>query len=186
MTETLIKTEGCYLGIFDLSAAIHREESFSSIFEKGKVDAEQAQKSWAALFYINERLLQKTRHGEILVWIVLFDGCFKARIKVLKNGEEFVPERLPAAPFLNSESHPLNCPTGRIVVASLHELGSSDLLPTIEIEPGIYEVGLFQDQEQEAKHMFLDQAMDYPVNDGPDWCLVLNKVREVNPDRGDA
>jgi len=180
MTETVIKTEGCYLGIFDHSAAIHREESLSSIFEKGKADAEQAQESWAALFYSNERFLQRIRRGEILVWIVLADGCFKARIKVLTNGEEFVPKRMCAAAFLADEIHPLNCPTGRIVVASLHKLGSSDLLPTIEIEPGIYGVGLFQDEEQEARHTFLDQEMNYPINDGPDWCLVLNKVGEVN------
>jgi len=45
MTETLIKTEGCYLGIFDRSAAIHSEESLSSIFEKGRENAEQAKET---------------------------------------------------------------------------------------------------------------------------------------------
>ena len=179
MTETLIKTEGCYLGIFDRSAAIHREESLSSIFEKGKADAEQAQESWATLFYSNERFLQRTRQGEILVWIVLFDGCFKARIKVHTNGQEFVPERMRTAAFLANEIHPLNCPTGSIVVALLHKLGSPNLSPTIEIEPGIYGVGLFRDEEQEAKHTFLDQEINYPVNDGPDWCLILNKIAAV-------
>jgi hypothetical protein len=54
----------------------------------------------------------------------------------------------------------------------------SDLSPTIEIEPGIYEVRLFQDEEEEIKHMFPNQVINYPANDGPDWCLVLKKVAE--------
>jgi hypothetical protein len=176
MTETLIKTQGCYLGMFDRSAAIQREETLSSIFAKGTADAEEAHKSRAALFYINERFLQRTRRGEILVWVVLFDGCFKARIKVLTNGEVLVPERMSPVAFLADEIHPLRCPTGNLVVASLHGLGSPDLLSTIDIEPGTYQVRLFQDAEEEAKHMFLDQERDYPANDGPDWCLVLNRI----------
>jgi hypothetical protein len=173
MTETLIKTAGCYLGIFDQASAVHRQESLSSIFEGGRVAAERAGNPSLSLFYIAERFVQRARRGEILVWIVLFDGCFKAQIKVLSKDEEFVPEKMHNSKFLADEIHDLDCPTGRVVVTSLHNLGDVNLSPTIEIDPGLYRVGLIQDLEQETKHEFLDQEINYPATDRADWYLSL-------------
>jgi hypothetical protein len=58
-------------------------------------------------------------------------------------------------------------------------MGNLNLLPTIVVEPGRYEVRLVRDGEQEAKHEFWDNNVDYPAQDGPDWYLTLKRVEGV-------
>jgi hypothetical protein len=44
------------------------------------------------------------------------------------------------------------------------------------VEPGSYQVSLTIDQDQEIRHYFFEEAAQYPLGDGPDWCLRLQKV----------
>jgi hypothetical protein len=47
---------------------------------------------------------------------------------------------------------------------------------TLEIDLGLYRVRLFQDLAQEIKHTLIEHEIDYPPQDGSDWCLVLNRL----------
>jgi hypothetical protein len=178
MIETLIRTNGCYVGAFDLDSAVHREESFASLMNRAELDASEGKQPWATIFYLNDRLLSRMRAGEILAWTLFFYGRFKAQIGVALGEEESDLDKTSASLFLNGEHHDLICPSGKIAVASLHELGNPSLRPTLEVSPGTYRVVFTEDDQQINKHYEFDGEIDYPVGDGPDWVLTLKKVKE--------
>ncbi len=176
MIETLVRTQGCYVGIFDLASRAPREDSLAKLLERAKIDANNAKQSWATLLYLNGGILSRMRHGEILAWTLFFDGCFKVRIRI-QHSDESDPVNCKASAFLNREHYDLICPTGRIAVASLHELGTPDLRPTVEVAPGTYRVDFAEDDEQVNKHYAFDGQIEYPARDGPDWFLTLRPMR---------
>jgi hypothetical protein len=175
MVETLIRTQGCYVGIFDLASRAHKEESFDKLIGRAKADATNDNKAWTTLFYLNDGLLLRMRRGEILAWTLFWDGCFKARIRT-HSSDESAPIKCKGSAFLNGEHYDLICPTGRIAVASLHELGTPDLHPILEVAPGTYRVDFAEDDEEVNKHYEFDGQIDYPADDGPDWVLTLTRI----------
>jgi len=168
MIETFIATKNCYLGLFDLESAVRRH-TFDRLIEQARLAAHADAVPWATIPYLNESLLEMMRRGEILAWIVLLDGCFKARVTV--NGA--LLEQVESGVFLGSESHDLICPSGRIAIASLHELHEPRLAPVFQVSPGTYRVQLLEDLDQVKRHYYLETPHAYPAGEGPDWTLTL-------------
>src|SRR5262245_53385940 len=82
MIETFVKTDGCYIGIFDLGSKVHEEERMHSGWKQAKA-LTPSDKSWATLFHFNELFIDRARQGEMLSWTLVFDGLFKVRIEVM-------------------------------------------------------------------------------------------------------
>ena len=175
MIETFIRTEGCYVGIFDLASRAHKEDSFDKLMDRAKADATNNNKAWATLFYLNGGIVSRMRRGEILAWTLFWDGYFKVRIRT-EHSDGSDPANCKPSAFLNREHYDLICPSGRIAVASLHHLGTPDLRPTVEVAPGSYRVDFVEDDEEVNKHYEFEGQIDYPARDGPDWVLTLSQV----------
>lgn len=94
----LVKTESCYAAVFDTA---------SPAYMKGLLTSELAQaaargtpheypKGWQ--FRFDARLSQRAAAGELLAWLLLFDGVFKAQLSVVPT----IPE--PSAVRTNDNS----------------------------------------------------------------------------------
>jgi len=173
MSERLIQTEGCYVGIFDALSPINVAGSFQRFMSEADRQAATAQQGWSTLYRFNDQWIAATARGEILTWIVLFDGVFKTTAKILVPPPRIDPTTEQVQAFLGQDYHPLVCPSGRIMVASLNDLGNHSLEPLVVVEPGTYRVALTRDDDQEDKHSFLTDPAQYPPLDGPDWSIDL-------------
>jgi hypothetical protein len=177
MVECLVKTSGCYVGVFDLSSPVCDEgETLKDIFDRGAGQAREAGHEWAAILFINDILAEKARRREAVIWVLLFDGLFKMRISVAPEPAGEIPRKVEPREFLGGQDE-LVCPSGRLAVASLHEMRDLQRTPAIEVEPGRYRVRLTENEEEYWKHVSIEEAvMDYPPGEGPDWFLTLEKV----------
>jgi hypothetical protein len=179
MAETILKTFGCYVGIFDLISEMNKQERYYSGFEQAKAKAKENNHSWATLFYFNNQFISRARKGEILAWTLLFGGCFKVRIQIFSDEQDLILSEEQIRHFLGKEAYDLICPSGKIAVESLENAGNPHLQAVLELEPGIYRVGLSLDFDEVGKHEFLESEKEYPENDGPDWFIVMKKVGEI-------
>jgi hypothetical protein len=129
---------------------------------------------WTALFHLNQGWIDLALEGALLSWITLFDGVFKVEVRILAEQPkvEFTEEERKQ--FLGEGKNRLHCPSGNIVVDSLSRLGSSSL-PVITITPGTYRVGFIRNDDEESNHEFLESESLYPVNEGPDWIIYMQK-----------
>ena len=130
-------------------------------------------KGWQ--FRFDARLSQRAAAGELLAWLLLFDGVFKAQLSVVPT----IPE--PSAVRTNDNSGyedsvaDLLFPSGNIVVACLGRAGDESIRPAIRVEPGRYRVRV-QQNPCEDEHWFLERFSDYPSADGPDWTITLARL----------
>lgn len=173
MSERLIKTEGCYIGIFDALSAANAIGLFATSMHVAKRRTAAMGQRGTDILEFNQLWIDAAARGEILVWVVLFDGVYKVIARVLPFRPSITPTMEQTTAFLGQEYHALFCPSGRIMVASLSDLGSQSLEPLVVVEPGTYHVALTVDDSQEAKHGFLDDVAQYPPTDGPDWSIKL-------------
>jgi len=173
--ERIIKTEGCYIGLFDAASPANKPALAAELMRSARARAAEQGKDWAALLYFNGSLADAGQRGELVSWFVLFDGVYKAVLSVVLPHPPLPPAD-QAAPHPGGQIHPLVCPSGRIVLASLHALNDSDPAPAVIVEPGTYRTVVHFDADQEAKHRFLDDLSEYPGADGPDWRILLQKL----------
>lgn len=170
----LVEGEGCYYGIFDLASAANRPGKWDDEYQAAKQMA--GGQEWSALFHLNQSWIDLAGDGELLSWITLFDGVFKVEIRILGEqpkidfGEE-------AGHFLGEgNDNLLNCPSGNMIVESLTRLGSKSMVPLITIRPGTYRVAFVRNDDEESKHQFLENRSLYPVNEGPDWIIYMQRL----------
>lgn len=176
MSERLIQTDGCYAAIFDVRSPVNVAGNFHEIMRKANRQAMKAQQGWSALFRFNDHWIEAAGRGEILAWVLLFDGVFKVEATVLASSPIADPPREQTCGFLGQQYHPLACPSGHIVAASLSDLGNRALEPLVVVAPGTYHVVLRRNDDQEVEHSFLTDAAQYPPGDGPDWSIDLWSV----------
>jgi hypothetical protein len=173
MNERLIRTEDCYVGLFDVLSPINVAGIFGRFITEAQHEAVAAGPAWAALYYFNDRWRDAATRGEIVWWALVFDGVFRATATVLERPPEPTSGLAHPPALMDPTDHLLTCPSGRIVVASLHELGNPTLEPLLVIAPGTYHVVVRQDDEQENAHYFLTDPAEYPPQDGPDWSIYV-------------
>jgi hypothetical protein len=174
--ERLIKTLGYYAGIFDVASPANSLGRFDEYMRSAQAQAEADGQAWATLYYFNQHWIDAAARGEILAWTLVFDGVFKVAVDVLPSHSPFIVTDEQASAFLGGQAHPLACPSGRLIVASLSDRGQTDVAPVVVVEPGTYRVALTVDAEQEDKHSFLEDLADYPSTDGPDWSIQIQQV----------
>jgi hypothetical protein len=173
--EMSVMTNGFYAGIFDLASEAHQSERFISGMRDAQAQAEAAGRSWAAIFYFNQQIIDRARLGQLLARTMLFDGTFMVQINVVRADRPLLLSRDLTENFLGREPHNLECPSGKIAVASLDRLGDIDLYPVLEVPPGIYRVGM--------------KVTDHPVKPGsityehaaseePDWFISMKKITD--------
>ncbi|MDQ3327239.1 MAG: hypothetical protein M3506_01765 [Chloroflexota bacterium] len=130
-----------------------------------------------ALYHFNQLWLDAAARGEILTWIVLFNGVFKVALEMMPPDRPLEHADEQRGGFLSDEPSLLSCPNGRILVASLDRLGQGDLEPLAVIEPGLYRAALSKDYDREPDHWFLENETEYPASDGPAWLIRLQKLQ---------
>lgn len=177
MTEAtlLLRTQSCYVGVFDKASPAYFEGLIKQEFAGADEDvaAQGLAKGWS-LFGFNGRLIDRSRKGELLVWTLLFDGVYKARVQIGPDITE--PESLEPVDQVGWPTD-LWCPTGQIVVACLGSAGDQSIEPIVHVEPGSYRASVEQ-HECEWDHTFLEELRDYPPADGPDWTITLARLRD--------
>lgn len=174
MTEStcLIQTRSCYAGAFDKSSPAYFKGLMRQELDGASADVADTQPGFA-IFALNSRLIDRSEKGQLLVWTLLFDGVYKARIQV---GPDLAkPERLEPADHIGRPAD-LLCPTGEIVVVCLDSAGDQSIQPIMRVEPGTYRATIEQ-HECESDHIFLENISDYPLEDGPDWTITLARLR---------
>ncbi|MBI2931055.1 MAG: hypothetical protein HYY16_05340 [Planctomycetes bacterium] len=167
----LVKTEGCYLGIFDRASPVNDPRipwRARRVLTHPETDIADFNAFWGRF----------QDRGDLLAWIVLFDGVFKGEFTVWpeETPREFTPAQYE--PFLGHETREryLVCPTGELIIASLRELGSPALEPAVTVQPGVYQLGLTVDATQEMEHEFLHDPDAYPEDDGPDFVIEMQRI----------
>jgi hypothetical protein len=174
--EQLIKTVGCYIGIFDRESAVNVVGTFDRFMRTATKEATEDQQRWPSLYHFNQQWVDCAARGELLTWIVLFDGIFKASVEVLDPSPVLVLTDWQKQQYLADEPYLLSCPSGELMVASLSDLGSRDLQPVAVVEPGMYRVALTRDDDREADHSFLESLQEYPRTSPADWRLHVQRV----------
>jgi hypothetical protein len=163
------------MAVFDRASGANTPGRFDQLLReaRGLAGAE----SWAVIPHLNDLLSRLADEGSLLSWVLVFDGVFRVRLEV---GSEF-PEAgaaLPLAPFVGGTGvhGSLECLSGEVMAASLHRLGDRALRPLVIVHPGRYHVRLRGNEEEQAKHQFLDDEASYPEGEGPDWTLYLRRM----------
>jgi hypothetical protein len=175
MTERLIKTEGCYVGIFDLASEANSPGRFDAFLRQAGDDAKAAGEDWKHIYYFNQKWVDAAVRGEVLSWIVVFDGVFKVAVDLIPPGPPLAPTGQQVRSLLAGEVYRLNCPSGAVTIDSLSHLGRRGLTPMLTVEPGTYLITLTRDSEQEGKHELLESLSDYALSAGPDWRICMQR-----------
>jgi len=173
--DLLVATEGCYVAIWDEASPVNRvgfmDEAWALASETVR---RMGKEEHFSLFALNQRLMELSQEGALLSWTVLFDGVFRAMGHFdlqAASSAPLAPANLGAA----HESGILVCPTGRLILGCMGQLGQLRA-PFLVLEPGVYNVIFERDDDQEIKHSFLPSASKYPAGDGPDWQLWIQRV----------
>jgi hypothetical protein len=172
---TQIVSEACYLAVFDRLSPANRPGAWDRGWRQAKRRA--GRESWAHLWYFNGYWAERADAGEVLAWVLVFDGVFQIRAEVFTVLPSDLPERTTTGGFLAPEdgSGLLECPSGEIVVDSLGHLGDPTQRPILVVSPGLYRLQLFQDEAAVHEHSLLESPEEYPEGAGPDWVLRLAK-----------
>ena len=176
IASALVKTEGMYMGVLDRQSSANTPQRFEQLLQEARSPA--GVESWATIPRLNALLEDLAAAGVLLSWVLVFDGVFRVCVGVLPEGPEGSAALQRPTAFVG-ETGPeafLSCPSGEIVVESLHRLGDPAVRPLVRVSPGRYRVRLGGEEEEQAKHQFLDDVATYPEGDGPDWILYLQQV----------
>jgi hypothetical protein len=174
--STLVRTAGMYVGAFDSKSAANAPGEFERLLTQSRGLA--GEETWASIPHLNDLLAHLADRGILLAWVLVFDGVFRVSVEVREASLPEAPiPRLLISGVGRARAEPfLQCPSGAIVVDSLHKLGDPDVRPLVTISPGRYRARLIGNEAEEAKHQFLDDVTAYPEKDGPDWTLYLQKA----------
>jgi hypothetical protein len=173
LATKLIKDEALYLGVFDVDSPANTAKQWENLSEKARRDA--GRKSWQALFHFNGGWVRLAEKGELLSWITLFDGVFKVELRLLSENPQIAFKESETNFFLGEgKFNRLYCPSGKIAVASLGDLGTDLIIPMAIVEAGCYKAAFYCD-DQENDHYFLEDESEYPAGDGPDWIIYLQR-----------
>ena len=164
-SDILVKTEGLYAGIYDIASLAN-----VPLFTKGTPHARD-------LNDFNQLLLDRAAQGQLLSWTLLFDGVFRAVIKVAKPTTSGYQDCDPIN-SLGSNLLVANLvfPSGRLILSCLSRLGKGEAA-ILTVEPGEYRVTVIRDGVQEEMHAFLEDPALYPAGEGPDWRITIMKAK---------
>lgn len=177
MSDLLIKTESLYAALLDEASPANLPGFMSKELARarqragalGLVKGEE-------LFLFNDSLIKRSDRGELLPWTLLFDGVFRAQVQMdtplVPPASALRSKKSLGAPFQQADLH---CRTGRLLLLCMSQVGQRNT-PILDIEPGVYRAELTCDDDEQAKHWFLDDPADYPAGDGPDWWISLRRV----------
>ena len=182
MAEALVKTQSCYVAILDEASPVNTLDFMATSLEAGKVEARRrGLEDLHGLFVFNDQLMRAARAGELLAWTLLFDGVFRAVSQLTPSSSPTEIEKTTnlSAPALTGK---LVCPSGRLLICCLADLGKPQQ-PFMQLEPGNYRVSVSRNDDGELQHSHLESPNEYPVGDGPDWSI---QVERLNTSRDDA
>jgi hypothetical protein len=133
-------------------------------------------REWSTLLHLNQSWIDLAVGGALLSWITVFDGVFKIEVRILAEEPKIEFGQEEKEQFLGEgKENLLHCLSGNIVADSLTRLGSNSAYPLITIAPGAYRVGFVRNDDEESKHAFLEGESQYPVNEGPDWIIYMQR-----------
>jgi hypothetical protein len=177
--DLIVETRSCYVGLCDEASSANRLGFMDAELSAGKAAVRlECRDECFGLFVFNERLMHLADRGEMLSWTLLFDGVFRAVAKVESSTSTLGlqhTENLGA----NVLSCTLACPTGRLILTCLSNLGVGQS-PFLVVEPGLYQVRLERDEEREVDHSDLEGIASYPDGHGPDWHFHVQRVGSLH------
>ncbi len=167
------KTEGMYLAVFDALSPANTPGKWDEAWNLS--GSQSVSEPYLRLFFFNDFWADYATSHHLLAWTLIFDGVYRTEIVVSPNeinNSEQEPQSFIGAKDTLAQ---LWCPSGELVVTSLYELGVP-ITTSIKVLPGLYEVLLSVNEEQESKHQFLENISDYPDQDGPDYTLYFRRI----------
>lgn len=174
LATKIIKDDALYLGIFDITSVVNSVNQWEKVWDKAKRDV--GKESWQTLFYANDSWIDFAKKGEVLSWITLFHGVFKVELRLISEYSQLVFKANETKHFLGEgEFNRLYCPSGKITVASLGDLGTDLISPITEIDSGWYKMAFYCNDAQENDHYFLEDESEYPIDSDSDWIIYLQK-----------
>lgn len=181
MTETLVKTQSCYVAILDEASPVNTLDFMTTSFEAGKAEARaRGLEEFHGLFVFNDQLIHAAETGQLLAWTLLFDGVFRAVVHLTPSSlpTEIAKSTNLGSPTLTGELH---CPTGRLLICCLSDFGKQQR-PFVLVEPGTYRVSVRRDDDAELRHSLLESPDYYPFGDRPDWTVQVERVKTSRDD----
>lgn len=136
-------TDAGYLALYDVASPANVLGIFDRTMDDAKRDA-SAHADSLVLPWFNRSWHDRARRGELAVWVVLTYVTFQIRIVVLDPTEEV---RFP--PFMThylfgvmSNEMRISCPTGKLSLDQLSDLGEPHTEALAKVPAGTYRVGL--------------------------------------------
>ena len=177
MKRFLIKTEGVYAAILDEASWANVDGFMRQELALSYTAATAQDSKGEHLYFFNDRLTEHARRGDLLAWTFLFHGVYQASVEVLDEINDTEGE-LPRIQNVGAETvrADLVCKSGRFVIVGLDELGRPSP-HIVVVEPARYRVTLTCNDIMEAKHSFLEDTKDYPIEDAADWKITLQPIQ---------
>lgn len=175
LATNVIRTSGCYLVVFDRQQVKGWESSWQDLLQQSLASAKGD--SALSLFHLNELLGQLGKQNRLLSWTLFLDGVFRVDLSKVDHSAHLPLLECEAERFIGEGSGGafLDCPSGELIIASASELGSEELVPSAKVRPGRYLARLIGNPTVHAEHELLERIEDYPLGDGPDWMVYLER-----------
>ena len=182
----IVNADGCYLAVLDLESPANREGHYqegrklSYDFDgpgSGKWDSGSADLDFKKA---NDRMeqywAQQQEKGDILSWVSL-SGVYKVSLELITDPDfsAFPSGQRTAFSGGRDIEWELHCPSGRLAVVSLKELGGPGISAAWTVEPGTYRAGLEEIEAETRRHYKVDTVSGYPAGEGPDFILRLQR-----------
>ncbi len=164
--DVIVETLGYYLAVCDIESPANSPGVWKSLnqSECGSVSNR-----------VDTFIASAAEHGHAAIVPLYDDGVFKVRlIHTLRQGLD-LGDGLPND-LKEDYRGVLHLKTGRMIVASLDDLGTERRMPSFEIEPGAYAIRVLSDREQQLRHEFLEGLHHYPMAEGPDFVVPISPV----------
>ena len=174
-SEELVPTEGFYVAVYDEQSPANVLNYLTSGLEAAKVAARRdGLEEHHSLVIFNEQLMSASAKGEALSWTLLFDGIFKAHLKI---GDDILKETITEIRNLgeNSIVCDLECPSGRIMISCLSRMGRP-CRPIAVVSPGNYRVSVNRNEDLESTHFFLESPSELQANEEADWRILVQRI----------
>jgi hypothetical protein len=169
----LVKTIGSELAIFDEASPANSQLLWD--FEANQITGQEKTK---ILTEFKRSISSHMKSGNIVAWLLMFDGVYKTQINLLQDAEELPHPDNNAFLCTDETQIPLlRITSGKLIVASPYNLGRN-LAHCCIVEPGIYKAGLRCLFEEESNHIGLTTTDEYPEGEGPDWVVFLQAVEQ--------
>jgi len=173
LAETILKTEGMYLAIFDRLSPVNTVGRWDEVWEQAKRKAGSVADK--QLYYFNDSWSDYSNSHDLLAWVLNFDGVYRIQVVILPY-ENINQGDIQEFIGIEGQLALLQCPSGELIVESLYNLGQPNVTVVAKIVPGLYQVQLVADLEEQSQHEFLEDLQAYQAAEGPDWSLYLRRV----------